>query len=121
MKKRLFIASGALILALAACSGDKANTQENAEQVVQQVEDSATVIGKWVDANQKGFELLDDGSAKAINNAEAQYVEWNTNEAGDTIHIISAADTATFAMQFSGTQLTLTDKDGNRCQYSRQK
>ena len=70
---------------------------------------------------EQGFELLDDGSAKAINNAEVEYLEWNTNEAGDTIHIITAADTATFAMQFSGSQLTLTDKEGKQSQYTRQK
>lgn len=121
MKHELFFASMALIMWLAACSGEKANNQQNAEQVVQQVEDSATVIGKWTDANQKGFELLDDGSAKAINNAEVEYLEWNTNEAGDTIHIITAADTTTFAMQFSGSQLTLTDKEGKQSQYTRQK
>ena len=79
------------------------------------------MIGKWTDANQKGFELLDDGSAKAINNAEVEYLEWNTNEAGDTIHIITASDTTTFAMQFSGSQLTLTDKEGKQSQYTRQK
>ena len=97
MKHGLFFASMALIMWLAACSGEKANNQQNAEQVVQQVEDSATVIGKWTDANQKGF------------------------EAGDTIHIITAADTTTFAMQFSGSQLTLTDKEGKQSQYTRQK
>ena len=121
MTTKLFFASMALLMALAACSGEKANNQQNAEQVVQQVEDSATVIGKWVDNDQKGFELLDDGSAKAINNAEVEYLEWSTNEAGDTIQIITNTDTATFAMQFSGSQLSLTDKEGKQCQYTRQK
>ena len=121
MKQSFFITCAVIFLSLLACSGEKAENQQNAEQVVQQVEDSATVIGKWTDAKQKGFELLDDGSAKAINNAEVEYLEWNTNEAGDTIHIITASDTTTFAMQFSGSQLTLTDKEGKQSQYTRQK
>ena len=121
MKQSFFITCAVIFLSLLACSGEKAENQQNAEQVVQQVEDSATVIGKWVDADNKGFELVDDCSAKAINNPDVEYQEWSANEAGDTLTIVTSTDTATYAMKFAGTQLTLTGKDGNATTYKRQK
>ena len=42
------------------------------------------------------------------------------NARGET-RTLTAADTTTFAMQFSGSQLILTDKEGKQSQYTRQK
>lgn len=120
MKKTLFIACAATVATmLPACSGGEGKASENAEEVVKQVEDSATIIGKWTDSSQKGFELIDDSSAKSINNPNADYQEWSTNENGDTLTLITSKDTAHFAMQLSGNKLTLTDKDGKVTAYDR--
>ncbi|MDO4511263.1 MAG: lipocalin family protein [Bacteroidales bacterium] len=119
MKKAMFIASAALSLALVGCSGGSGKASENAEEVIKQVEDSATIIGSWVDADQKGFELVDDCSAKAINDADKAYLEWAANENGDTLLLISEADTATYAMQLADGKLSLTDKDGKTKEYTR--
>ena len=42
MKKAMFFACAALSLAMLSCSGGEAKSSENAEEVVKEVEDSAT-------------------------------------------------------------------------------
>lgn len=119
MKKSMLFASAAMLAALMSCSGGNAKSSENAEEVIKQVEDSATIIGKWTDANQKGFELVDDSSAKSINNADADYQEWATNENGDTLTLITSKDTMRYAMKLNGNKLTLTDSEGKSTEYDR--
>lgn len=119
MKKAMFFACAALSLAMLSCSGGEAKSSENAEEVVKEVEDSATIIGKWADASQKGFELVDDSSAKSIGGG-TEYLEWAVNENNDTLTLITATDTLRFGVQFSGDKLTLTDGEGKATEYTRQ-
>lgn len=119
MKKTMFFACAALSLAMLSCSGGEAKSSENAEEVVKEVEDSATIIGKWADASQKGFELVDDSSAKTIGGG-TEYLEWAVNENNDTLTLITATDTLRFGVQFSGDKLTLTDNEGKTTEYTRQ-
>lgn len=119
MKKAMFFACAALSLAMLSCSGGEAKSSENAEAVVKEVEDSATIIGKWADASQKGFELVDDSSTKTIGDG-TEYLEWAVNENNDTLTLITATDTLRFGVQFSGDKLTLTDGEGKTTEYTRQ-
>ena len=119
MKKAMFFACAALSLAMLSCSGGEAKSSENAEKVVKEVEDSATIIGKWTDASKNGFELVDDSSAKAIGGG-TEYLEWAVNETNDTLTLITATDTLRYGMQFGGGKLTLTDAEGKATEYTRQ-
>lgn len=119
MKKTIIFASVALALSMLSCSGGETKASENAEEVVKQVESTETVIGKWINADQKGFELVDDCSVKSIDNAPTELLEWAANEAGDTLTLITAKDTTNYAMSLAGGKLTLTDKDGKVTEYTR--
>lgn len=118
MKKTILFACAALSLSMLSCSNGGEKPSENAEAVVKQVEDSATVIGKWTDSSNKGFELVDDCSAKAIGGG-TDYLEWAANESGDTLTLITATDTLQYAMQLQGGKLTLTDSQGKSTEYTR--
>lgn len=119
MKKIIIFACATLTLSMLSCSGGETKASENAEEVIKQVESTETVIGKWVDAEQKGFELVDDSSVKSINNEPTDLLEWAANEAGDTLSLITEKDTTNYAMSLAGGKLTLTDKDGKATEYTR--
>ena len=129
MTKITILALAIACIGTISCGKSEQTKSEKAEVVAQETQEESTPIGKWYDQSDPatGIELCDDGTAKAIDDANGKkYVSWYANENNDSIVLVSTDSKGEnietpYKVTLNSNTLTLSDGKGNTTTYQRKK